>query len=314
MENKLPKQPEMSKKIKIALVIPVFNRRETTLQGLQSLSRIDRENLDVRIFVVDDGSTDGTSEAVAKNFPEVVLIKGDGSLHYAGGTNRGIEAALNWKPEYVVTMNDDSVFHEQFLQRLVKTAQENPRSIVGALLLLWNEPHKVFQVGQSWKTFRGGWEMPENLTAFNVGQNAFEVECIVGNCVLFPAKAIEENGLMDEKKFPHGWGDAQYLMRMKKAGWKLLVEPKSFVWCEPNTNPAPLHSLSLKDILRTLFINRRHPLNLQRQFIARWESAPVKILAVPAFLIYCIHIGLKGFKFSNPFRKMSSESRKLQLG
>jgi GT2 family glycosyltransferase len=263
---------------------------------------------------VDDASPDGTAEAVRKNFPEVELIEGDGTLHYAAGTNRGIEAALKWNPDYIITMNDDSVFHEQFLQRLVKTAEENPRSIIGALLLLWDEPHKVFQVGQKWKTFRGGWEIPEDLTAFNAGEKAFAVECIVGNCVLFPVEAIRENGLMDEKKFPHGWGDAQYLMRMRKAGWNLMIEPKSFVWCEPNTNPAPLHTLSLKEIFKVLFVNRRHPLNLQRQFIARWESAPNKYLAIPAFAVYCLKIALKGFKFSNPLRKITSESRKLQHG
>ncbi|CAN5718590.1 hypothetical protein BH20ACI4_BH20ACI4_00130 [soil metagenome] len=304
----------MSKKIKTALVIPVYNRRETTLQGLKSLSRINTENLEVKIFVVDDASPDGTGEAVRKNFPDVELITGDGTLHYAAGTNRGIEAALKWNPDYIVTMNDDSVFHEQFLQRLVKTAKKNPRSIIGALLLLWDEPHKVFQIGQKWRTLSGGWEMPEDLTAFNVGQDAFEVECIVGNCVLFPVEAIKENGLMDEKKFPHGWGDAQFLMRMRKAGWKLLIEPKSLVWCEPNTNPAPLHTLSKKEILKVLFVNRRHPLNLQRQFIARWESAPKKLLAIPAFAVYCFKIALKGFKFSNPLKKITSESRKLQHG
>ncbi len=302
----------MSKKIKTALVIPVYNRRETTLQCLKSLSRINRENLDVKIFIVDDGSTDGTGDAVKANYPDVELISGDGTLHYAAGTNRGIEAALRWNPDFIVTMNDDAVFHDQFLQRLVETAEENPRSIIGALLLLWNKPHRVFQVGQKWKTLRGGWEIPEELTAFNVPTNAFEVECIVGNCVLFPVQAIKEHGLMDEKKFPHGWGDAQYLMRMRKAGWKLLVEPKSFVWCEPNTNPAPLHSRSLREILNILFINRKHPLNLQRQFIARWESAPSKILAVPAFAVYCLQILLKGLKFSNPLRKITSENRKLQ--
>src|SRR5687767_7398286 len=128
---------------KVALVIPVHNRRDTTLQALRSLERIDRSGLDVRIFVVDDGSTDGTSDSIRVLFPEVTLVEGDGSLHYAAGTNRGVEAALGWEPDYIVTMNDDAVFHEQFLQRLILTAQSHPRSIVGALLLLWNEPHKV---------------------------------------------------------------------------------------------------------------------------------------------------------------------------
>ncbi len=302
----------MSDKIKTALVIPVYNRREITLQGLGSLAKIDRKNLEVKVFVVDDGSTDGTGEAIKKYFPAVELLEGDGNLHYAAGTNRGIEAALKWNPRYIVTMNDDAVFHEKFLQRLIAAAEKNPHSIIGALLLLWDEPHKVFQVGQKWKTLRGGWEIPQNLTAFSVGREIFEVECIVGNCILFPVEAIRENGLMDEKKFPHGWGDAQYLMRMRKNGWKLLIEPKSYVWCEPNTYPAPLHTNSLNKILNILFFERKRPENLQRQFIARWESAPSKILAVPAFAVYCLQIIFKAVKFSNPLRKHLSDNHKLQ--
>jgi len=287
----------MQEKItKVEIVIPVYNRRETTLQGLRSLSRINKNGLDVHIIIVDDGSTDGTSEAIRKNFPDVQIINGDGTLHYAAGTNRGISAALSRNPDYVVTANDDAVFHVEFLQRLIKTAKKNHQSIVGALLLLWNEPHKVFQVGQVWNTIKGGWEIPENLTAFNVQQTAFEVECLVGNCVLFPVESIRQNGLMDEKKFPHGWGDAQYLMRMRKSGWKLLVEPKSYVWCEPNTYPKPLHQQPISEIFKILLKNRRHPLNLQRQFIARWESAPSKPQALLAFLVYCFQLLGKAFR------------------
>jgi len=281
--------------VKAALVIPVYNRRETTLQGLRSLSRINTDGLDVRIFVVDDGSTDGTADAVREQFPEVTLIEADGNLHYAAGTNRGIKKALKWSPDFIVTMNDDAVFHQNFLQSLIATAHLEPRSIVGSLLLLWDEPHRVFQVGQKWNTIAGGWVIREDLTAFTVPQEPFEVECIVGNCVLFPAEAIRENGLMDEKRFPHGWGDAQYLMRMRKAGWKLRVDPKSFVWCEPNTYPPPLHSLKLTEILKILFVDGRHPANLKRQFIARWESAPGRIQAFAAFLVHCIQLFAKAF-------------------
>ncbi|HEY8560624.1 MAG TPA: glycosyltransferase family 2 protein [Pyrinomonadaceae bacterium] len=286
------------KPIKVELVMPVYNRRETTLQGLRSLSRINRAGLEFHVIVVDDGSTDGTSAAIGRDFPEVQIVAGDGSLHYAAGTNRGISAALERNPDYVVTANDDAVFHVEFLQRMIKTAERSPRSIVGALLLLWDEPHKVFQVGQVWKTLKGGWEIPENLTAFTVPQTAFEVECLVGNCVLFPVEAIRENGLMDEDKFPHGWGDAQYLMRMRKAGWKLLVEPKAYVWCEPNTYPKPLHQQTLAETLKILFKNRRHPLNLQRQFVARWESAPTKFQALVSYFVYLFSIAAKTLQYS----------------
>ena len=299
--------------IKVALVIPVFNRRETTLQGLQSLSRINTDGLDVKIYVVDDASPDGTAHAIEENYPEVELLHGDGFLHYAGGTSLGMEAALEWNPDFIVTMNDDSVFHEYFLQRLIKTAQDNPNSIVGALLLLWDEPHKVFQVGQTWQTLYGGWRIPTDLTAFTVPQKPFEVECIVGNCVLFPVKAVIENGLMDGERFKYGWGDAQYLMRMRKAGWKLLIEPKSYVWCEPNSYPAPLHTLSKKRVLQNLFVNRRNPLNLKTHFLALWDSSPTKVQAILAYFFYLVKLGFKSLRLPDPFEKLTEPAKNWKI-
>lgn len=282
---------------KVALVAPVFNRRETTLRALRSLSRIRKDRLDVKIFIVDDGSTDGTSDAIRSLFPEVELISGDGTLHYAAGTNRGIERALEWNPDFIVTMNDDAVFHDGFLETLVLTALSCPRSVVGALLLLWDRPDKVFQVGLRWNTLRGGWQIPDGLSAFTLPREPFEVECIVGNCVLFPAEAIREVGLMDEKRFPHGWGDAQWLSRMRQAGWKLLIDPGSKVWCEPNTYPPPLHSVGVRSTIKVLFRDHRHPLNLRRQFEARWHSAPSRLAAAGSFAVYILDLCRKSLRY-----------------
>ncbi len=286
------------KLIKIEIVIPVYNRCETTLQGLRSLSKIDDTGFEVNTVVVNDGSTDGTSEAIRKHFPKVRIIEGDGSLHYAAGTNRGISDALTRNPDFIVTANDDAVFHDQFLQRLVKTAKANPRSVIGGLLLLWDAPHMVFQVDFKWKVLQGGWTQRDDLTVFDFPKEAFAVEGLAGNCVLIPVKAINEVGLMDEKKFPVGWGDIQYFVRMRENGWQLMVEPRSYIWCEPNTYPKPLHKISFSEKLKNLFINRRHPLNFHRQFIARWESAPSKLQAFSAFVVYLFQLSRKVFKLS----------------
>jgi GT2 family glycosyltransferase len=281
----------------VEIVIPVHNRREITLQALRSLARIDRAGLRVHIIVVDDGSTDGTSDAIQADFPDVQIVTGDGMLHYAAGTNRGITAALSREPDFLVLCNDDSIFHEKFLQRLLATATACPRSIIGGLLLLWDEPHLVFQVNFKWRTFRGGWQQADRQSLFDLPTEPFEVEGLAGNCVLVPAAAIMETGLLDEGKFPHGWGDIQYFNRMKETGWQLLVDPRAYIWCEPNTNPAPLHSLRVRDALSILFKNRQHPLNLQRQFIARWESAPSKISALTAFTFYLVQLVGKSARY-----------------
>jgi GT2 family glycosyltransferase len=280
------------KKIRVEIITPVYNRKEITLQCLRSLAAIDKTGLDVHVIIVDDGSTDGTGAAIGKEFPDVELVKGDGTLHFTRGTNVGISAALKRSPDFILAINDDSIFHDQFLRRLVDCALEHPKSVVGPLLLLWDEPHKIFQVGARWDTWFGGWRHPVNLTAFNVPKTPWAAEIIVGNCTLFPAEAVRQVGLMNEKAYPFGFGDSEYTPRMRKAGWKLLIVPTSFVWCQPNALTPSMNGLHLRELLRELFINVRSKRNLWRMLQDRWYAAPSHFIGLLAFFITLARLAL----------------------
>lgn len=278
--------------IHVEITAPVHNRCDITLQCLRSIARIDRTGLNVHVIIVDDGSTDGTSEAIQKEFPDVEIVKGDGNLWYTAGTNRGIEAALEKNPDYVLAINDDAVFDEQFLQRMVNCAESNPKSVVGPLLLLWDTPHQVFQVGPKWRTWYGGWQFPQKQTIWTLPRNPWEVEAIVGNCVLIPIEAIKQLGLMDAKTFPH-YGDADYTVRMRRAGWRLLLEPGARVFCQPNVPPPTLSRLSLKRLSNHLLFNERSPHSLSKRWILNWRTAPSRLLATVAFGVFLTRLGLK---------------------
>jgi GT2 family glycosyltransferase len=305
----LEEQIMIERSIHVEIVTPVHNRRETTLQCLRSLSRIDRTGLKVHIIIVDDGSTDGTSEAVRQQFPEVEIIQGDGNLWYTAGTNRGIEAALLKRPDYILAINDDSIFEAQFLQHMIRCARENPRSIVGALLLLWDRPHKVFQVCGRWQTWYGGWRTPQGLTVWTVPDEPWEVNIIVGNCVLYPVAAIEQAGLMKEKAFPYGFGDSEYTPRMRRAGWRLLIEPRARVWCEPNRIAPPLRSLPVRQLLKTLFLDRSSQHNLVRMFVTRCHAAPSRLQGVAAFGVTLVRMLLKGVGLGGSWPNWPDEIR-----
>ena len=278
--------------IRVEVVAPVHNRREITLQCLKSLSRIDSAGLDVHIIIVDDGSTDGTGDAIRRGYPGVEVIDGDGNLWFTEATNVGIRAALKHDPKYILAINDDSVFDARFIRCMVETAEKNERSAVGPLLLLWDTPHRLFQVAPVWNTWMGGWRHWYHQTVWTIPERPWKVGVIVGNCVLVPAEAIRESGLMDAKHYPN-FGDAEFTPRLRRNGWKLLIDPRARVFCQPNSIPARLRKLSLSEKLRVLVLDKRNPHNLRRRFRSMWDTAPTKIDALLAFGMFMTRIAAR---------------------
>lgn len=291
--------------IRVAVVSPVHNRRETTHQFLKSLVRARSEGLDVVTIIVDDGSTDGTSEAVRRSYPDTILVEGDGELWYSGGVNLGIRTALDLDPRYVLVANNDSVFDEDFLLRLVECAESNPRSVVGPLLLLWDRPHRVFQTSPKWETFSGGFRHWRHQTVWTVPSSAWEVEIIVGNCVLIPAEAIRRCGVMDQKRYPH-YGDAEYTPRLRKNGFRLLIEPKARVFCQPNDPPKRVRRMSAGELWRTLFADTRNQHNFRHRFRSNIDGAPNPVLGVLAFISFFVR-ALTGTSAESSYREKAGE-------
>jgi GT2 family glycosyltransferase len=284
------------KQIHVEIVSPVHNRRELTLQCLRSLSRINQENLKVHIIIVDDGSTDGTSEAISEQFSDVEIIRGDGNLWFTAGSNLGFERALTYNPDYILLINDDTVFDENFLAYLVECAESNPRSAIGGVLLLWDMPHKVFQVAPKFEVWYGGWRHQHQQTVWTIPEKPFEVDFIAGNCILFPADVFRENGLMNARQFPH-YADAEFTPRIKKNGWRLLIEPRARIFNQPNATNS-LGKMTLRDKYQALWGDLRKQNNLRTRLMVYWIGAPTKLHAVAAWTIYTVRLGLRSFGFN----------------
>jgi GT2 family glycosyltransferase len=275
--------------IKLEIVTPVHNRRDETLRCLKSLSRSKLDGVHAHVIIVDDGSTDGTAEAVRENYPDVEIVNGDGNLWYTAGTNRGLEAALRHEPDYVLAINNDSIFDEDCVRSLVECAEANPRSVVGSLLLNWEQPHRIFQVAPKWNVWGGGYRHWAHQTVWTIPECPWEVELIVGNCVLYPAEAIREAGLMEEKKLVQ-YGDAEYTPRMRRRGWRLLIEPRARVFCQPNAPVTGFRKLTFAQKFKEIFLKPSGPYSLMRRYHSVMGGAPSKLQGLAAVPIFYLRV------------------------
>ena len=104
----------------ISVVIPSFNRRHTLRRALQSV--IEQTSPVDEIIVVDDGSTDGSSELVADEFPGVITIR-QANLGVSAARNRGIAAA---RCDWIALLDSDDSWLPQKIQQIRSTRQDQP--------------------------------------------------------------------------------------------------------------------------------------------------------------------------------------------
>lgn len=184
----------------IYIVIPVHNRRELTRRCLSSLLQQDID--DFTIVVVDDGSTDGTSEMIRNEYPRVVLLQGDGNLWWAGSINKGIRHALKScrTQDFILTLNDDLVVKQDYLASLLAAAQRYPHSIIGSVETTIRDPEKIKSGGYvvNWKTAKEKVLNKGKLLADFPPQYIVEVSKLTGRGTLFPSQVFRDVGLYDD--------------------------------------------------------------------------------------------------------------------
>lgn len=106
---------------RIAALLTCFNRKEKTRECLTSLFSIDSS---IDVYLVDDGSTDGTSKMVKELFPQVNLINGIGNLFWTKGMHLAWSEALKHDYDYYLWLNDDVILYPYFLEELYQCHSE----------------------------------------------------------------------------------------------------------------------------------------------------------------------------------------------
>lgn len=213
---------------RVIVIVPIHNGADETLALLQSIAG--SETPDLEIIIIDDGSTDGSAAMIAERFPDVTILARGGDLWWAGATNLGVREALNRGADYILTMNNDNVVDRDFLQPLLDAVRSVPRSIVTSKLLSLSEPGYVCSFGGSIDWLRGEIRDRTNRRDRLDFASPARAEWVHASSTIYPSAIFRELGLFDNDSFPQYHGDADFSLRAARAGYSLLVEPRSVVY------------------------------------------------------------------------------------
>lgn len=231
----------------IAVLITCHNRRSQTCACLEALKA---QDIDFDLYLVDDGSSDGTAEAVADCCPTAHIIRGSGSLFWGGGMHLAFGRALEKGYDYYLWLNDDTILRREAIATLLAHHAQ----------LIEGDREKSIVVGAtkdpetSEPTYGGAIRSKKwysNKYEFvSPGETLKECETMYGNCVLIPSAVAERVGNIDNS-FIHSMGDLDYGLRARLAGCSIWLAPNYLGECAQNdvtgswvdTNLTPIRRL-----------------------------------------------------------------------
>ena len=258
----------------IYIVIPVHNRKSLTLACLENLKTND-DLQKYQVIVVDDGSSDRTSEEVTANYPEATILKGDGNLWWTGAIALGMKYAYEHGATHFIWLNDDSQTEPNTLDLLVNFLCEHPNSIVGASCYA-SESGELVETG-----FKG-------RSRIKARENeVVEVDGLSGYCVGISATIFKQIGAPDAAKFRQYAGDGMYTLKATRAGFKVYILGKAKVTLIEEKDP--IHSFSnyvrksKNRTLKLIFGNYKSPYHLPTQFYFHTYKYGI-LIGIPLFI------------------------------
>lgn len=283
----------------VAVIMTCHNRHDITISCLQLLYQ---QNIKFDVYLLDDGSSDGTSDAIRKYYPEIKLFQGNGNLFWTGGMRVAFGQALQDDYDYYAWLNDDTMLYPNALSNLLAShlnlsKSGYPDSIVAGST-------KDFITGKP--TYGGAVKSQRwysnKMEFLEPTQELQKCDSMYGNFVLIPRSVATKVGNIDSV-FIHAMGDIDYGLRARQLGCSVWAAPGFIGTCSQNSAAGSWVDLNLSVIerLKKAFQVKNFP-------IAPWTTFARRHFGFWWFLHWCLPyiravIGYKDLNSSPTFTK-----------
>lgn len=210
---------------KIFILTGVHNSLSDTKKLLKSIFEQTYNNYE--IYIVDDGSMDGTTAYIQKKYPSINLIQGNGHLWWTRSINKGLRQILKKakKNDLVWIINNDCFFNKDVLANLLNySKQKFKKSIIGSEII-------DSKTGNVWDSgIHINWAEGKFISLKVVKNSEDIIDALPTKGTLYPIRVFQEIGLFDEKHFPHYFSDYEFTIRAKRNGYDLLLCHESKIY------------------------------------------------------------------------------------
>lgn len=273
-----------------AIILPVFNHLDFTRVTLEALSLhlSGIEGARFHLIVVDDGSTDGTSDWVKQHYPEVILLSGDGNLWWSGAINTGAKFAIEtMEVDYLILWNNDIQVDDHYFQEVVAiTANLSEPTVIGSKIYVADQQEMVWSAGGYFNPRSGKNDMYgyfENDS--DELKKVRNVDWLTGMGTIIPRTVVAKIGYWDNLNFPQYHGDTDFTYRAKLAGFPVKVYPSLKLYNHIEHSGIE-HQGNLRSLLK-LITDIRSKSNLRKNliFYRKYVRSPFAYLPLIWFYV-----------------------------
>lgn len=212
----------------VSVLIVAWNRRNDVLDCIESLVGSGYPRL--AVYVVDNASSDGTSEIAAEKYPQVIIIRSETNLGYAGGNNLGMQRIIDDRLDAVFLLNDDAVLEGDTIGTLIANGYADESiGVLSPKILLHSDPGIIWSSGGNVDPVSGITSQRQYGQKDDPSDSEItEVDYAVGCAMLIKSEVIRKVGMLDERYFTY-YEETDWCRRIRNAGYRILYVPQSRV-------------------------------------------------------------------------------------
>ena len=210
--------------INIAVLLTCFNRKEKTLACLDRLFSAHKtcsKAINLEVYLTDDGSTDGTEDAVKENYPQVKVLKGNGNLYWAGGMRNSWTSAKKDAYDFFFLLNDDTVLYSNVFNQFIEAHNKTMEAYNKGGIYVGATEDPISKQN----TYGGAVLLNKFAYKFkHLNPNGLLQKIDLGNAnIMFVSKNIVNKIGILSKDYIHGVADYDYTLRAVKKNLPVVL-------------------------------------------------------------------------------------------